>query len=81
MKWRSASVLFLLMAGNYLLNAISFRMLARGSYVGLGVADAALAWWGFTMLQHVARADTLLEKLFYTAGGIVGSLLGLRFTS
>lgn len=81
MKWRSSAILFGLMMANYLLNAVSFRMLARGSYVGVGVSDAALAWWGFTMMQRVAKAETWMEQVAYTAGGIVGSLIGLRLTS
>lgn len=73
-------MLFLLLAANYGLNVISFRMVARGSYVGTAFADTLLATWGFAMVQRIGRADTKLEKFGYVLGGVLGSLLALRLT-
>lgn len=80
LKWKSAGTLGALMFVNYLLNCVSFRYVAKGSYVGVGFADAALAWWGFAMVQRIGKADTTFEKVGYTVGGILGSLLGLFLT-
>lgn len=80
MKWRSAGKLLVLMAVNYGLNAVSIRLLAKGSYWGVGATDALIAWYGFTAVQHIAKAETRLEQIGYTIGGIVGSLIGLRLT-
>lgn len=77
---RNASVLAALMFVNYLLNAVSFRLLARGSYLGVGVSDALIAWWGFSMTKRIVKAETRLEQIGYTVGGILGSLLGLWLT-
>lgn len=81
MKWRAASGLMGRMFLNYGLIAISVRMLARGSYIGVGITDALIAWFGFTMLQNVTKADSRLEKVGYALGGCAGSLLGLWVTS
>lgn len=75
--WRFAALQFVY----YGLNAISFRYLARGSYVGLALSDAALACWTFSMIRHVANADGWREQVGYTLGGIAGSLLGLWLTT
>lgn len=77
---RNASHLAALMFINYALNAISFRLLAWGSYVGVAIADALLAWAGFTMFKRITEATTNLEKFGYTVGGVGGSLLGLWLT-
>lgn len=65
---------------NYALNAVSFRLLARGNYLGVGASDALIAWWGFSMTKRVAQAETRLEQLGYTIGGICGSVFGLWLT-
>lgn len=80
MKYRSAAILAGLMCLNYGLNAISFRMLARGSYLGVAGTDALIAWWGFSMVKRIGDAQTRVEKVGYTVGGIVGSLIGLWVT-
>jgi hypothetical protein len=67
----------LLMFCNYLMIAISFRMLAKASYVGVGITDALIAWWGFTMTQRIGQAQSMREQVGYTVGGICGSLAGL----
>ena len=69
-----------LMFVNYALNAASFRLIARGNYLGVGITDGLIAWWGFTMVQHIAKAETRTEQAAYTAGGIAGSLLGMWLT-
>ena len=79
-KWREAGVLALLLAANYGLNTIAFRMVARGSYVGVAISDSLIAWWGFAMVKRIHQADTKLEKFGYILGGVIGSLLGLRLT-
>lgn len=71
---------FALMFVNYALNAISFRMIARGSYWGTAWSDAAIAILGFSMIQHVAKADSLAAQAGYVSGGVFGSLLGLWLT-
>ncbi len=76
-NWKNALVLAALMFVNYGLNAVSFRFIQHTSYVGVGVTDAVIAWYGFTMVQNIGKADTTLEKVGYTIGGIVGSILGL----
>lgn len=73
-------MLFLLLAGNYGLNVINFRMVAAGSYLGTALSDTLLASWGFTMVHRIVRADTKLEKFGYVLGGVLGSLLALRLT-
>lgn len=62
---------------NYFLIAVSFRMLAKASYVGVGITDALVAWWGFSMTQRIGQARTRFEQVIYTIGGIAGSLTGL----
>ena len=69
-----------LMFINYGINAVSFRLLAKGSYLGVALSDAALAWWGFTMVKKIGDAETRFEQAMYTLGGIGGSLLGLWLT-
>ncbi len=65
---------------NYGLIAMSIRYLTAGSYVGLGITDGLIAFWGFSIIQRVASADTRLERGGYVIGGICGSLLGLWLT-
>lgn len=80
MKWRGAAKLMVLMATNYGLNAVSIRLLARGSYLGVAGTDALIAWCGFTMFKQIGGADTWLEKLGYVMGGIAGSMIGMWVT-
>lgn len=80
MKWASAAKLAALMFINYGLIAVSFRMLAASSYVGVGVTDGLIAWYGFTVVKSIAAADSLAEKVGYSLGGVCGSLLGLWLT-
>jgi hypothetical protein len=75
--WKLAVLMFV----NYALNAISFRMIQRVSYVGVALSDALIAWWGFTMIQHINKAETKKEQIGYTIGGILGSVLGLYLTT
>lgn len=79
-RFRSAGILCLLMCLNYGLNAISIRLLARGSYLGVGATDAAIALVGFVMVKQVVAADTWLDKAGYTIGGIIGSMIGMWVT-
>lgn len=72
--------LFALQFVNYGLIAMSIRYLAAGSYVGLGITDGLVAFWGFALVKHVVAAETKLERAGYVAGGIAGSLLGLWLT-
>lgn len=76
-SWKRALILGALMFINYGLNAVSFRATAKGSYIGLALTDAMIAWWGFAMLQRVAAAETRVEKIGYTLGGMLGSMFGL----
>ncbi len=69
--------LFGLMFINFGLIAISIRMLAASDYVGLGVFDGLIAWWGFATTKAVVKATTRFEQVCYTLGGICGSLTGL----
>lgn len=69
-----------LMCLNYGLNAVSFRFVAKGSYLGVAVADAAIASVGFTLLRSVASAETWQERAGYIVGGVVGSMLGIWLT-
>jgi hypothetical protein len=69
-----------LMFVSYGLIAVSFRMLALGSYWGLGITDGLVAWWGFTTVKRIQKAETVWEQIGYTMGGIAGSLLGLWVT-
>jgi hypothetical protein len=78
---KNAFRLFALIFINYGLNAISFRMLAKVNYLGVAGADAMLAWWGFTMVQRIGVAETRREQVFYTLGGICGSMFGLWLTT
>lgn len=66
---------------NYGLTAISFRMLARGSYLGIAITDALLSFWAFTMYKKILLAETHWEQAGYTVGGILGSLFALWITS
>jgi hypothetical protein len=76
----NATKLFVLMFLNYALNAFSFRMLAKANYLGVGAADAAIAYYGFTMLKGVQGANTRVEQAAYTFGGMFGSLFGVWLT-
>ncbi len=80
MPWRNAGMLFVLMVVNYGLNTVAFRMVARGSYIGVAASDAMLAWWGFAMVKRITVADSRIEKLAYVVGGVLGSLIALRLT-
>ena len=75
-RLRSAVVLGFLMFLNYGLNAISFRMLARGSYLGVASTDALIAWWGFTMVKRIGDAQSTSEKVGYTVGGLSAACWG-----
>lgn len=79
-NWRNAAMLFLLMGVNYGLITFGLRMVAKGSYAGVAISDALIAWWGFSIVQRISKAETLLEKILYTAGGVTGSLLAMWFT-
>jgi len=75
-----AGLLFAMMALNYGLNTVSFRMIARGSYIGTATADALIAAFGFWMIQEVSHAQTWLAFGGYVSGGVCGSLAGLWLT-
>jgi len=75
-----AALLFLMMCLNYGLNTISFRMIARGSYIGTGLTDAFIAAFGFWMIQEVSHTRTWLAFGGYVCGGVAGSLIGLWLT-
>lgn len=75
-----AALLFVLMCLNYALNTISFRMIARGSYLGTAVADALIAAFGFWMINEVAHAQTMVAFGGYVSGGVAGSMIGLWLT-
>jgi hypothetical protein len=79
-NWRNAAMLFLLMGVNYGLITVGLRMVAKGSYTGVAISDALIAWWGFSIVQRIGKAETLLEKVLYTAGGVSGSLLAMWVT-
>jgi len=74
------ALFFVLMFLNYGLAAINFRMVARGSYLGTAWSDASIALLGFTLIQHVAKADTIESQAGYVIGGVCGSMLGLWLT-
>lgn len=76
----NASRLALYQFLNYGLICMSIRYLAAGSYLGLAITDGAVAFCGFTIMQHVAKAETKLEQAGYVLGGIAGSMLGLWLT-
>ncbi len=71
---------FALMFLNYGLNAINFRMLARGSYWGTAWSDAAIAVLGFTLIRQVSETNAFLAQAGYVCGGVCGSMLGLYLT-
>ena len=75
-----AALLFAMMCLNYCLNTISFRMIARGSYLGTGATDAVIAAFGFWMIQEVSHTQTWLAFAGYVLGGTTGSILGLWLT-
>jgi hypothetical protein len=79
--WKRSAWLLVLMFLNYGLNAVSIRLLAKANYLGVAATDAAIAWYGFTMMKNVQQANTRLEKVGYTIGGVLGSLLGLWVTT
>lgn len=72
--------LAILMFVNYALNAASFRLLARGSFLGVGIADGLICWWGFTMTRLIVQADTRFQQVGYVIGGVSGSLFGMWLT-
>jgi hypothetical protein len=74
---KNATILGVLMFLNYCGNSISFRMVGHGSYTGVAITDALIAWYGFTMTKHIVAAETVTEKIGYTAGAVIGSLSGL----
>lgn len=76
---RCASLAFL-QCLNYGLIAMSIRYLAAGSYLGLGITDGLIAFYGFTLIQKVASAESFIERVCYALGGTCGSLLGLWLT-
>lgn len=74
---KNAAVLGLLMFFNYFGNSVSFRMIGAGSYIGVAITDALIAWYGFKMLRNVVAAESLTEQIGYTLGGMLGSIAGL----
>lgn len=72
--------LFALQFLNYGLICASFRFLAAGSYLGVGVLDGVIAGLGFALTRYVVAAETKTERAAYIAGGVAGSLLGLWLT-
>ena len=77
---RTFSLFFALMFINYGLNAINFRMLARGSYWGVAWTDASIALFGFTIIRSIAETDAFIAQAGYVMGGVCGSMLGLWLT-
>ena len=80
MPWRNAGMLFLLMVAYYGMVTISFRMVARGSYLGVATSDTFIAWWGFVMVKRIIVAESRGEKAAYVAGGVLGSQIALWVT-
>jgi hypothetical protein len=74
------TLFFALMFANYGLNAINFRMIARGSYLGTAWSDAAIAVLGFTLIRQVAETDAVVAQAGYVCGGVCGSMVGLWLT-
>lgn len=77
---RTFATFFALMFLNYGLNAINFRMVARCSYRGTALTDAAIAVLGFTLIRQVAETSALTAQVGYVCGGVCGSMLGLWLT-
>ena len=77
---RLGLIMFVLMALNYGLNTVSFRMVARGSYLGLALTDSLIAAFGFFMIDQIAHAQTVPMFVGYVSGGILGSQIGLWLT-
>lgn len=77
---RTFALFFALMFLNYGLNAINFRMVARCSYKGTALSDAAIAILGFSLIRHVAETNALVAQAGYVCGGVCGSMLGLWLT-
>lgn len=74
------ALFFAMMFLNYGLVVVNTRMIARGSYRGTALSDAAIAILGFTLIRHVAETDALTAMAGYVMGGVSGSMLGLWLT-
>jgi hypothetical protein len=61
----------------YATSAINTRMVARGSYLGTAISDVALLLFSFAIIQHVAKADSLLAQIGYIVGGVAGGCAGI----
>lgn len=76
----SAVKIGLMMASQFLLITFNYRMIAAGSYLGTALSEVGLLLLGWSIIKSVAEAKTVLDRVGYTVGGVVGSLSGLYLT-
>ena len=73
---KAFALFFALMTVQYALVSINTRMVAQARYVGIAWSDAAICFFGFTLIRSVGADDTVLAQLGYCCGGVTGGLLG-----
>jgi hypothetical protein len=61
----------------YTLLVVNYRYVAAASYVGSVVSDGLIACASFAAIQNIAQSKNRVDRLCYTAGGMVGSVLGV----
>ena len=62
---------------SYALVAVNTRACAHARYSWVAMTDAAILLVNFTIIKHIAGADTRSSLLAYMVGGTIGGLLGV----
>lgn len=77
-KWLSIGLLIWI---QWLLLVVNTKAIAETSYTWTVVSDVAIAFFGFTLIQRVAAAQSLAERAGYIVGAALGSVSGLYLST
>mgnify|MGYP001586542033 CR=1 FL=1 len=65
---------------NFLIAVFNIRAASRGKIWLTGSSDFVFCVVNFLLIQYIAVASSWLEILAYASGGMIGSMLAVRFT-
>ena len=72
--------LFLLMFLEFFLLVANTRAYTQGNYLWTAITDGILLITGFVVTRKIVESKSLWDRVWYVAGGILGSITGIAVT-